>query len=146
MDKRLSIALLLTAIVVAVTPILFPTPRKASTAISSPQSGTSPVSSTAPVQTVPAGAPRVAGSPAGYVEASKATPAGKADSSAATATAPVQVQTTAIVTTKAVYRFSNAGANLVSATMRGYKNLATKKGEVELHLQSQPLVSFALVL
>ena len=29
MDKRLSIALLLTAIIVAVTPILFPTPRKA---------------------------------------------------------------------------------------------------------------------
>src|SRR5215216_5194481 len=31
MDKRLSIALLLTAIIVAVTPILFPTPRRTPT-------------------------------------------------------------------------------------------------------------------
>ena len=60
--------------------------------------------------------------------------------------APVQEQITALATPKAVYRFSNLGAGLVSATMRDYKNLATKKGEVELKLPNRPLVSFALVL
>lgn len=34
----------------------------------------------------------------------------------------------------------------MSATMRGYKDLATKKGDVELHAANKALVSFALVL
>jgi YidC/Oxa1 family membrane protein insertase len=147
MDKRLSIALLLTAIVVAVTPLLFPTPRKASPVISATQTGTASVSPTTPVQAAPATAPGVTGStPASVPAGSAVLSAVKTDSPAVTANVPVQAQTSAITTTKAVYRFSNMGASLLSATMRGYKNLATKKGEVELHLQGRPLVSFALVL
>lgn len=146
MDKRLSIALLLTALVVAVTPILFPTPRKASTGISAAKTDSSVVANNVaqPGATAPATAPQTGTIPV-------TTPIGvtapiNGDSATSVVTPPVQPQATAIATPRAVYRFSNMGASLVSATMRGYKNLATKKGDVELHALNSPLVNFALVV
>lgn len=147
MDKRLSIALLLTALVVAVTPILFPTPRKTSPGISATQTDSSPVSSngSSPAVSKTLAVPSEAGSVSTPVSVNAETPT-TGDPSATRAVAQAQEQTTAIVTPRAVYRFSNIGAGLVSATMRGYRNLATKKGDVELHLPGKSLVGFALVL
>ncbi len=144
MDKRLSIALLLTAVVVAVTPILFPTPRKTPESIPVTQATTS---STDPAQAaatpvVPQATTSAPVPASGNVMAMSS----PADSSGLNAAAPVQEEITAITTQKAVYRFSNVGAGLESATMRGYKNLVTKKGDVELRVPGKPLVSFALVL
>jgi YidC/Oxa1 family membrane protein insertase len=147
MDKRLLIALLLTAIVVAVTPVLFPTPRKTSTGISGSQTMSSPALSGNSSQAVssPVRTPLTV-SQAPTVAAAKTIAHPAAIDSSAVVNSSVQEQVTAITTRKVVYRFTNVGAGLVSATMRGYKNLATKKGEVELHLSSKPLVTFALVL
>src|ERR1019366_931793 len=67
--------------------------------------------------------------------------------SAATTEAAITVpeQILPITTPRATYRFSSIGAGIVSATMNGYKNLATKKGDVELKLSGRPLLSLALV-
>src|SRR5437868_9886575 len=147
MDKRLSVALLLTALVVAVTPILFPTPRKTSTVASVVQTDSSLVSSSSSSQT--ASKPSTTSSQAESVSVpapvTTAVPAGTVDS-LTTVRSAVQQQITAIVTPKAVYRFSNIGASLSSATMRGYKNLATKKGDVELHFPNKALVNFSFVI
>lgn len=133
MDKRLSIALLLTAIIVAVTPMLFPTPRKA-----------------------PAVAPtaRVQDSSAAVVTQSATvapmspTPAIKASDTIALlpVSRPAHEEVKSISTPKAVYQFSNVGAAPVSATMRGYGNLATKKGEVNFQVSGRSLLTFAVVL
>jgi YidC/Oxa1 family membrane protein insertase len=146
MDKKLSIALLLTALVVAVTPILFPTPRKtaAVTTDSSAVTSSRGSATTKAEATIPQAGPSPASAPAATSPVATTTVDSLPASSAVSA--PVQEHTTAIVTPRAVYRFSNIGASLVSATMRGYKNLATKKGDVELHAPNRPLVNFALVV
>ena len=140
MDKRLSIALLLTAIVVAVTPILFPTPRKPVSPASAVQTQASP--SAKPVTSAPGSGPVALSSPTTTTSSGVSK---TIDSSTMQATASVQEQVMPIATPKAVYRFSNVGAALVSATMTDYKNLATKTGDVELKVSGRPLVDFALV-
>jgi len=59
---------------------------------------------------------------------------------------PVQEEFKSVSTSKAVYRFSNIGAAPVSVTMKGYQNLATRKGEVSLQVPGRALLTFALVL
>ena len=136
MDKRLSIALLLTAIIVAVTPLLFPTPRKAPAPPGTPSVRDSSISPLKGAIQVSAG--------------SEVEPASRivrdTSSTGKTATVSPQEQVTPIIVDKAVYRFSNIGASLVSATMRGYKNLATKNGEVNLQIPGKSLLSFGLVV
>ncbi|MEO7366350.1 MAG: membrane protein insertase YidC [Gemmatimonadaceae bacterium] len=133
MDKRLSIALLLTAIIVAVTPMLFPTPRKAPT-----------VSPTTRVQD---------SSAAVVTQSATVTPmsptlAVKASDTIALlpVSRPVKEEFKSISTAKAVYQFSNVGAAPVSATMKGYGNLATRKGEVNFQVSGRSLLTFAVVL
>jgi len=58
----------------------------------------------------------------------------------------VQEEIKAVSTGRAVYRFSNIGASPVSATMKGYKNLATKQGDVDLRVPGRSLLTLALVL
>ena len=136
MDKRLSIALLLTAIIVAVTPLLFPTPRKAPATAGTPSVRDSSISPLKGSLQVSAG--------------SEIEPASRmvrdTSSSGKPATVSPQEQVTPVIVDKAVYRFSNIGASLVSATMRGYKNLATKNGEVNLQIPGKSLLSFGLVV
>lgn len=133
MDKRLSIALLLTAIIVAVTPMLFPTPRKAPT-----------VAPTTPVQDSSAAVVTQSAT----VTPMSPTPAIKASDTIALlpVSRPAQEEFKSISTAKAVYRFSNVGAAPVSATMKGYGNLATKKGEVNFQVSGRSLLTFAVVL
>lgn len=140
MDKRLSIALLLTAIIVAVTPILFPTPRK-TPATAGPVSQRS--SGTSPVITLPANA-------SANAENGSASPASKAITGSPVVpgfnnAVPVQEQATSVSTAKSAFRFTNMGASPASIVMRGYKDLATKRGEVDLHVTGRPLLNFAIV-
>ncbi|MEO7367677.1 MAG: membrane protein insertase YidC [Gemmatimonadaceae bacterium] len=134
MDKRLSIALLLTALIVAVTPILFPTPRKAAVTPPSARVKDSSVAAAARVVTVVP--------PSGAAAVSAADTTARSDSGSPAA----QEEFRLISTAKAVYRFSNLGASPVSATMKGYENLARKKGEVDLQVFGRALLTFALVL
>ena len=143
MDKRLSIALLLTAIIVAVTPILFPTPRKPTTA-AAPKVATTTSAATSQPQPVPATT-----SPAGTVTS----PTVRADSNTAPLSSPAMspastlaAEVTTIETPKAIYKFSNVGAAPVSATLREYKNLSPTGGLVDLRSMNQSLLRYALVL
>src|SRR5687768_9754065 len=122
MDKRFFIALLLTAVVVALTPVLFPTPKRAiprtaadsarldsaeraarasgSSAVARPTIAQSPESlvTQRPVEQAPA--PLTAGIP-------------RADSLAGVPM--VAAETTTVETKKAIYRFTSVGAAPVAA-------------------------------
>jgi len=136
MDKRLSVALLLTAVVVAVTPVLFPTPRRTPSETPGIQQDSIATGSTE--ATVPAAVP---------VPPSVGMPADTAT------TAPLPVTTrritselTTVATSRVEYRFTNVGAAPVSAVMREYKNLAPKGGEVILENAGRPLLRYAVVV
>ena len=137
MDKRLLIALLLTAIVVAVTPMLFPTPRKTAPPASAPavipsaanrstQAVTAPPSVTQPVVSAPAPS--------------------RADSVTAVAPGLPANNLTTVTTAKTTYQFSTLGAAPVAVTMREYKNLSPVKGVVKLSVPGQTLLRYSLVM
>lgn len=141
MDKRLLTALLLTAIVVAVTPILFPTPRKPPTSASGGdstavttirQQGSSPaaaVESSSTPRVVSASVP----APNGAVAASDTVPA------------IVERRITTVSTQTSVYQFSSLGAVPVAVSMREYRNLSPHKGPVELSVPGRTLFQYGLV-
>ncbi len=134
MDKRLSIALLLTAIIVAVTPILFPTPKRtpAATAASA-----RPQADSTAVQRADQSANQIAPSRVGSV----------ADSSAISPVSqPPQGKIVTINTAKTVYQFSTLGAAPVSVSMKQYKNLSPSNGTVELKVPGRRLLEYALVI
>src|ERR1019366_3192864 len=146
MDKRLLIALLLTAIVIAVTPILFPTPRKIPSSTSSVPAVTSGVPTNSPASQTVSSPVSASALTATSVQQPVTRVQSRMDSAATTEAAiTVPEQILPITTPRATYRFSSIGAGIVSATMNGYKNLATKKGDVELKLSGRPLLSLALV-
>ena len=145
MDKRLSIALLLTALVVAVTPILFPTPRRTpppaamadSTAASSSESAKVSVSGVLP-SAVPV-APGLA--------------VAQADTTArdSIGTLTGTVSSTPVITTiaspKSIYRFSNIGAAPLSVSFAEYGQLSPgRTGKVELAAPGSSLISYALAV
>jgi YidC/Oxa1 family membrane protein insertase len=137
MDKRLSIALLLTAVVVAVTPILFPTPRRAVPApteeavsgLSQKQAVEKP---TVEQVATPPAATKVVDSGASAAEPS--------------ATAATLPEITAVEAAKSSYRFSNTGAAPLAVVMKDYRNLSPAKGTVELTIPGRTLLRYSLAL
>lgn len=134
MDKRLSIALLLTAIIVAVTPILFPTPRRTATTTTTAR-GQTPRDSVVGQTSANVVSP-IAQAPVSTVDSAK-TP------SAVPAITP---QISTINTARSTYHFSNIGAAPVSVVMKGYKNLSPVKGDVDLMIPGRSLIRYSLVL
>jgi len=143
MDKRLSIALLLTALVVAVTPILFPTPKKTPVTVGREGRDTI-VSSTVPPAVASSA---ISGSTVANGSVKQLAPQAPSPGalSPVDSVVPAQEQVATVNTAKATYRFTNIGASPMSITMGDYKNLATKKGNVDLHATSGPLLDFAIV-
>lgn len=130
MDKRLSLALLLTAIIVAITPVIFPTPRR--------PSATTASKTTAAVTPQP-----VNSNQAGVVSFKSLS-----DSVAGvTATVPLSEasQITSVEAPRAIYRFSSLGAAPVAVVMKGYRNLSPAGGQVELKVPNRTLIRYALV-
>src|SRR5688572_28339130 len=102
MDKRLSIALLLTAIVVAVTPIMFPTPRR------TPETAT--VTDSLRRDTIPDVVTQQIAPPTAIPTDSDSTTE-RVDSATATSTPGMATpQITTVSTSTSDYRFSNVGA------------------------------------
>ena len=139
MDKRLSIALLLTAIIVAVTPIIFPTPRRA----------TPPVTPAAAQKSAPAVQKTQPAS--GQIAPSIVAPL--ADSSAAAVAAPVAslpgstaAEVTTVTTATSTYQFTSVGAAPLAVSFREYKSLTPAGGPVNLQSPGQPLLQYALVM
>ena len=146
MDKRLSIALLLTAIIVAVTPILFPTPRRAtSPTVSAPAQKTAPpvVESNQPAagQTTPSAAIPPAVIPPAVIPSADSVTAAPPGTVPATTASEITTVTTATST----YQFTNVGAAPVSVSFRDYKSLTPGGGPVNLKAPGQPLLQYALV-
>jgi YidC/Oxa1 family membrane protein insertase len=132
MDRRIVLALFLSALVFFITPILFPSPERPA-----PVAGTDTavVSQTPPRDTIPAAdpAPPLA---APTDTAPAAEPAGRA---------AVAAETTVVSTQRATYTFSSAGAALIGAEMRAYENLAEPGAPVELGSPGAALLSYSLV-
>lgn len=141
MDKRLSIALLLTALVVAITPILFPTPRPVPSTVTREDSvPTVPVVSQSRGQaSAGTAAPTVTGSATGDASTALVDPA---TSIAPSLTAGI----TTVVSAKSMYRFSSLGAAPVSVTFQDYESLARgTPGKVTLQDPGAALIRYALV-
>jgi YidC/Oxa1 family membrane protein insertase len=131
MDRRIVLALFLSALVFFVTPILFPSPeRPAPVAVTD----TSTVQQRVAPDTEPAPVP-----PPAVVPPADTTVA------AVTADAPLAAETTLVATPRATYAFSSAGAALVGAEMRTYENLAQPEAPVELGSPGAALLSYSLV-
>ena len=137
MDKRLSIALLLTALIVAVTPIIFPTPRRV----------TPPVTSAAAQKTAPPVVQKTQPVPG---QIAPSTVASVADSSAV---APVPAmpttgaaEITTVTTTTSSYQFTSVGAAPVAVSFSNYKSLTRDGGPVNLKAPGQSLLQYSLVL
>jgi YidC/Oxa1 family membrane protein insertase len=132
MDRRFALALLLSALVFFITPFLFPpTPRPREQAT---RADTARVTA-APETTRAVTAPAVQPVPA------PARP--RADTIAQLSQLPAE--TTAVVTPRAEYRFSNVGASLIAAEMRTYRDLATGGNSVQLGRPGTPLLHYDLV-
>lgn len=139
MDKRFFVALLLTALVVAITPILFPGPAPTRTPASSRE-------------TPAAGIPGVPGAPPAASPASpNAAPALSPAVPAAAVNVPdagTAAETTAVGTTHARYSFSSLGAAPIQAQMLDYRSLsrgARGARPVELARAGEPLLRFRIV-
>ena len=141
MDKKLSIALLLTAIIVAVTPILFPTARRAA-----PPTVSSPTGEAAPP-----GANRrepVPGLTAPSVVAPLAESSGIEVASLLPPMAATRVsEVTTVTTSTSTYQFASDGAVPLSIAIPEYKSLTSSGGVVTLKSSgAQPLLQYSLVL
>src|SRR5687767_13347338 len=141
MDKRFLLALVLTALVVVATPILFPSPTPARrTPVSAMSDSSRPASSIVPAPSVaPRDSARVLAPPPSQVAANPPT-----DSlSAPVAVAPVE---TTIADSLTQYRLSNIGATPVSVVMRKHRALNGATGQVDLVRPGEPLLRYRLVV
>src|SRR5215207_11191587 len=121
MDKRLSIALLLTAIIVAVTPIIFPTPRRA----------TPPATSAAVQKSTPPAVQKtqpVSGQIAPLIVAPLADAGVAAPETGLPAITTAEITT--VPTTTSTYQFTNVGAAPLAVSFRDYKSLTPVGGPV----------------
>jgi hypothetical protein len=128
MDKRLSIALLLTAIIVAVTPILFPTPKRTTaTNVAASQKADSPAA-----KRVEQANEQIAPSRVGALTDTTAT---------ASTAQPPQGRTVTVSNSRAVYQFSSLGATPAVVSMKEYRNLSpNNKGQVDLKIPGRSLL------
>jgi YidC/Oxa1 family membrane protein insertase len=143
MDKRFFLALLLTAIVVVITPVIFPTPanRRASpagardtVAAATTRRGTAAVNAASSAQ-VGAPASRVAAAPG--------------DSGASGGPAAAAIETTTVNAGNSTYRISSLGAAPVSVVLNNY-NVLSAQGRtdqrVDLVRPRETLLSYRLVI
>jgi len=146
MDKRLSIALLLTAIIVAVTPMLFPTARR-TPAVKTVNDTANRDSLTAGVQRPnPPVPPGSAGLPQ-VMTARGDTVAGADSILALSEASPSSVEMTVISTGKSEYRFSNIGAVPQLVILKEYESLTASGGRVVLgRPEEHPLLTYSLVV
>ena len=136
MDKRFIIFVILAALVLVVTPRIFPPAKRAApagTAADTARSAAAVESITARVpDTTPATVSAAAPPPVASESTVAAVPAPAAD-------------TVTVATPKAVYRFSTVGAAPIGIQLNDYKALSEHNGPVELAREDTPLLSYELV-
>ncbi len=137
MDKRFILFVILAAIILIVTPRIFPPARHAAstgTAADTGQRAATVESTTAEVPaTTPA--PTVSEPPP---------PAVASESTLATAP-PASADTITVATPRVVYRFSTMGAAPIGIQLNDYKALSGESGPVELAREDTPILSYELL-
>jgi len=133
MDKRFFLALFLSLVIIAVSQLLFPSPKPAtpnamakdsSSTLGGAASSTQPSVTQAPV-TVPSQS--------------------RANATVPNTVAAATAETTIVSTPKAIYKFSNVGAAPVSVIMRDYTSQSPSSGPVDLAVAGSPLLGYRLV-
>jgi YidC/Oxa1 family membrane protein insertase len=137
MDKRFFLALFLSLIVIAVSQLLFPPPKPATTGKGVPAKDSSSTLREATSSTQASATQTQA-----PVTVPSQPQVGTAVSGSAT---PWSAETTTVSTAKAIYKFSNIGAAPVSVVMRDYKNQSPSGGLVDLAVSGFPLLGYRLV-
>jgi len=139
MDKRFFLALLLTGVVLVVTPLLFaPPPRPVAPVVTSPVAALSGGANTVPGAVPPTTTPTTTPAPTPLSRGS--TPS----SVRAVPTAEV-VDTIHASGAGAVFTFSTLGAAPKAAELPAYKSLGSTPGTVELRGGTDPLLQYALL-
>jgi YidC/Oxa1 family membrane protein insertase len=129
MEKRTILALVLVALVIVITPRLFPGSRSIvpdtlpdTTTVSDPRSAT-----TAPSNTAPTAPPLTNGS-------------------AQTTAVEATIESKSVEDSTSRFNFNNAGATLTSVELRKYRDLSRKNGQaVQIAAGATPLLSYKLV-
>ena len=134
MEKRMILALVLTAAVVGLPPVLFPPaplpPKTADSIAVAPE----------------ARAARSTPAPARTVQPPAVAPAVRAAVDSTAPLAAVRADTTAVSTDLATYGFVNVGAAPVSLVLKRYDNLAVRGRPVDLGATGTPLLRYRLVV
>lgn len=138
MEKRMILALVLTAAVVGLTPVLFP-----SAPVPARRADSIAVAPAARAQRAPEQARQAAVSTPPPAAASPVVPAGAVI--AATAYAG-RADSTVVATDLATYQFVDVGAAPVSVVIKRYDNLATRGSPVDLGATGLPLLKYKLVV
>ena len=136
MDKRFALALLLTSIVVIVTPLLFPSPRRSTSrpGVDTASRDNAETKTTLPVQdtllsALPAATPQVITS----------------QPQPSNATLSARAETTVVDGKNAVFRFTNVGARLHSVELREHKSFRAGREAVVVQGVAEPIVRYSLV-
>jgi YidC/Oxa1 family membrane protein insertase len=138
MDKRLFLALLLTALVVVMTPVLFPTPRPPRSAIGDTSAVQRSATSLDPVQRSERAEARPAPS---------STAVGQRPSSDTSRTLVATPDSVTVRSGGSTYRFLNLGATPVSVTLDEFPSLGTgSSGSVDLVRPGDQLLRYRLVI
>ncbi len=132
MEKRTVLALILVALVVIITPKLFPTPQR-----SVPTDVVTPADTVAAI-TTPPGTPAVVEAPAGDSLAGR---------SPVAATAPNSLAPDSVAVTDSLSRtlYSTAGGSVLSVDLETYRALDKSNRHVVLTTGSAPLLSFRVL-
>lgn len=137
MDKRFIIFVILAALILVVTPRIFPPAKRAApvgTAADTTNGAAVAESTTARApDTTPA------------VVSQAPPPPVKSESTATAAVPQGRPDTVTVATPKAVYRFSTVGAAPIGIQLNDYKALSGGKGPVELAREGTPLISYQLL-
>ena len=138
MDKRFLLALLLTAVVVFVTPLLFPTGRRA-------PAGAADGPDSARARTTRASATTEAPAAAGVPSTPASAPAESLPAAPPPPTVAAAAETVSVTTPLATYRFSTLGAHPVAVTLHKHRALTPEGGGVDLVRAGVPLLRYRLV-
>ena len=133
MNKRFFVALLLTMVVVMLTPMLF---RRAP-GVPAPIAADSAVAGKAAIDTPPGAVSAPARLPGAPAPAERPAAPGLATSAAA--------ETTVVATAKAHIRLSSLGGSLIGARLTDFRSLGTDSGAVELARPGESLLRFRVV-
>ncbi len=150
MDKRFILFVILAALILVVTPRIFPPARDATppgTVADSAQPAATSGSTAATVPESGAAAPTSAPVPV-VGESTTATETRSRSDSAVeqtAAAAPARADTITVATSRAVYRFSTVGAAPIGIQLDDYEALSGDSGTVELARPGTPLMSFELL-